>query len=221
MSPISITFGTPTNPKFQWFDSFKGLADKELNEMAVQCRGAMAAIFTEISDRREPWKDQTLEDYYEMLLKNANRINKRDLTDEHKGNLNNLYTYLADPSDAQTERKETKLARQYLWLVSRVTDWSYALLILGALGKHRVQKLDEDRRVKLIKHITQHRDSLFCPKLEDKAVHCNLHQIRKNISLYIIISIELSQILKEDEATTPILTNSFQAAGAVLPLLKQ
>lgn len=54
MSPISITFGTSTNPRFQWFDSLKGLADEELDEIAVHCRSATAAIFTELSDRRNP-----------------------------------------------------------------------------------------------------------------------------------------------------------------------
>jgi hypothetical protein len=154
MSPISITFGTPTNPSFQWYDSFKGLADEELKEIVIHCRSATAAFFTEFSDRRKPWKDRTLEDYHDMLLENANRINRRGLTDKHKGYLKNLYPFLADPGDAQIERNETKVARQYLWLVSRVIGWSYALLILCALGKHRLQKLDEDRRVKLVKYIT-------------------------------------------------------------------
>ena len=66
MSPISITFGTPTT-KFQWFDSFKGLTDEELDEIAVHCRSSTAAIFTELSDRRNPWKDRTLEDYHNKL----------------------------------------------------------------------------------------------------------------------------------------------------------
>jgi len=196
MSPISITFGTPTNPSFQWYDSFKDLADEELEEIVIHCRSATAAFFTELSDRRKPWKDRTLEDFHDMLLENAIRINRRGLTDEHEGYLKNLYPFLADPGDAQIERNETKVARQYLWLVSRVIGWSYALLILCALGKHRLQKLDEDRRVKLVKYITQHRDSLFCPKLADKAFRCKLHHIHMNLPLYILISIEPSQMLK-------------------------
>ena len=193
MSPISITFDTPTNPRFQWFDSLKDLADEELDEIAVHCRSATAAIFTELSDRRNPWKDQTLEGYHDMLHKIANQINRKGLTNENELYLNNLHTYLAGPDDA---RNEIKVVRQFLWLVSRVIGWSYALLILCALGKHRLQKLDEDRRVKLVKHITQHRGSLFCPVLEDKAVRCNLHQIRMTIPPYIVMSIELLQMLK-------------------------
>lgn len=126
-----------------------------------------------------------------MLLENANRINTRSLTDEHEDYLKNLYSFLADSRDAQIERNETKVARQYVWLVSRVIGWSYALLILCALSKHRLQKLDEDRRVKLVKHITQHRASLFCPKLKNKAIRCKLHQIRMNSPLYIVILLYL------------------------------
>ena len=105
--------------------------------------------------------------------------------------LNNLHTYLAGPDDA---RNEIKVVRQFLWLVSRVIGWSYALLILCTLGKHKLQKLDEDRRVKLVKYITQHRGSLFCPGLEVKAVRCNLHQIRMTIPPCLVTSSELLQI---------------------------
>lgn len=193
MSPISLTFRTPTNPQLPWFDSLKGLSDEELDEVAVHCRSATAAVFSELLDRRHPWKDQTLEAYQNMLLENANRINGKGLTREHKGYLKDLYTYLAGPGDA---RDEVKLVRQYLWLVSRVIGWSYALLLLCTLGKHRLQKLDEDWRVKLFKHIIRHRDPLFCPELEDQATRCNLHQIRMIILFYSFMSIELLQILK-------------------------
>lgn len=83
------------------------------------------------------------------------------------------------------------MARQYLWLISRVVGWSYALLILCALGKHRIQRLDEDQRVKLIKYINKRRSSLFCPKLEDPATQCNLHQIRMSLPRKVLISTEI------------------------------
>lgn len=182
MSPINIIFRTPTNPNFTWLDNFKGVEDQELDEIAIHCRSATAAIFTELSDRRNPWKDRTLEDYQAMLLKNAHQINEEGLTYEHEVYLDNLYTYLAGPGDA---RNEVKMVRHFLWLVSRVMDWSYALLLLCTLGKHRLQKLDEDRRVKLIKYITQDRDSLSCPTLKDRAIQCRLHQICMNHLLHI------------------------------------
>jgi hypothetical protein len=73
-----------------------------------------------------------------MLLKNANQINEEGLANEHELHLNQLCTFLADPDDAQTERNEIKIVRQYLWLVSRVIGWSYVLLILYSLGKHKL-----------------------------------------------------------------------------------
>ena len=194
MSPISITFRTPTNPEFKWFDSFEDLTDEELEEIAVQCRSATAAFFTELSHRRTPRKDWTVESHLDMLLENANRINRKGFTDEHKVRLNNLYTFLADPVGAQPERDDNKVARQYLWLVSRVTDWSYALLILCALGKDKLHRLNEDQRIKLIKYIAQHPDSLFCPKLKDKAIQCNLFQICMRPTIFIVLSIKLSQV---------------------------
>lgn len=196
MSPISITFRTPTNPEFKWFNSFEGLTDEELEEIAVHCRSATAAFFTELSDRRTARKDRTVESYHDMLLGNAEGINRKGFTDDHKLCLNNLYTFLADPVGAQTERDDNKLARQHLWLVSRVMDWSYALLILCALGKNKLHKLNEDQRIKLIKHIAQHPDSLFYPKLKDKAIQCNLHQIYMGPPLFIVRFIELSQVSK-------------------------
>jgi hypothetical protein len=196
MSPISITFATSTNPELKWIDSFEGLRDEEIEEIIVHCRAATASFFAELCDRRKPWNDRTLENYRDMLLENANRINEKGFTKGHQLHLNDLFTSLSDPCDAQTERSEAKVARQFLWLISRVIGWSYALLILCTLGKHRVQKLDEDQRVKLIKHISKHRDSLFCRRLEDKAIQDDLHQICMSPPLYTIIFIELSQISK-------------------------
>ena len=100
MSVASIFFSTPTNPKFQWFDSFKDVTDEELNEITIHCRIATAALFTELSDRRHPWKDRTLENYQNMLLKNAREINEEGLTNEHELCLDQLCTFLADPDDA-------------------------------------------------------------------------------------------------------------------------
>ena len=178
MSATSIIFSTLNNSRFQWFDSFKNLTNEELNEIAIHCRIATAAFFTELSDRRHPWKDQKLKDYQDMLLTNVNQINEERLTNENELYLDQLCTFLGNPDDAQIERNEIKIVRQFLWLVSRVIGWSYVLLILYTLGKHKLQKLDEDRRIKLVKHIIQNRESLYCPRLEEKAIQCNLHQIR-------------------------------------------
>ncbi len=196
MSPISITFGTSINPNFKWSDSLVDLTDKELDELVVHCRSATAAFFTELSDRQKPWKDHKLEQYYDILLENVNYINRKGLSTQHGLNLHDLYIFLADPSDTQTERNEIKVVRHFLWLISKVIGWSYALLILCALGRHKVQRLDDDQRVKLAKHIINHRTTLFCPILEDKAIECNLYQIRMSLFLCIITFTKLYQTLK-------------------------
>lgn len=188
MSGISITFGAPTKPHFNWYDSFEGLTDEELDEIVLHCRSATAAFFSELSDRRKPWKDSTLEAYYDQLRRNANHINEKGLTKEYTPHLQGLYLYLADPDGRQDKRNDVKVARHFLWLVSRVIDWSYALLILCSLGRHKVQKDDEDQRVKLIKYIAINRATLNCPRLEDEATQCKLYEIRMSLPLYIVTS---------------------------------
>jgi len=178
MSQITIAFGTPANRSFRWFDTFEGLTTEELDEIIIQCRSATAAFLTELVDRRRPWTDCALEDYYVILQRNANRIDKKGLTKEHKLQLHGVHTILADPGDTQPERNEKKVARHFLWLISRVIGWSYALLTLCALGKNKVEKLDEDQRVKIIKFIIQRRGSLFCSSLEEMSMTCKLDQIR-------------------------------------------
>ena len=178
MSQITIAFGTSANRSFRWFDNFKNLTTEDLDEIIIQCRSATAAFLAELVDRRRPWTDRALENYYVTLQQNAKRINNKGLTEKHKLQLDGVYTTLADPGDTQSERSEKKVARHFLWLISRVIDWSYALLILCALGKNKVEKLDEDQRVKIIKFIFQRRESLFCPRLEKMSETCKLDQIR-------------------------------------------
>ena len=193
----SLVLSTPTNPKLQWLDGFKDLTDKELDEIVIHCRTALAALFTELSDRRNPQKDQTLENYQDTLLKNVNQINEKGLTNRRERYLTKLCTFLGDPNDAQNERKDIKMIREYLWFVSSVVGWSYALLILYTLGKDELRKLNEDRRVKLVKHIFQNRDSLCCPRLEEKATHENLFHIRVTLPpLHRFVSKDLSQMSK-------------------------
>ncbi len=180
MSPISIPFATATNPGFQWLDSFESLGNEEIEDVIILLRGVIAVCFAVLTDRRKPWSDTKLEDSYDMLQTTAERINNEGFTENHELYLDNLHQYLAGPSDAQKERNEPKAARQYLRLVSIAVGWSYALLILCALGKWRLQNLDDDQRVKILRYVFEKRGSLFCSRLEDKAVQCDLHQIRRS-----------------------------------------
>jgi len=177
MSPISITFTTAANPRFQWLDNLESIEDGEIEEIIILLRSALATFFTELTDRRGPSKNTRLKGLYDSIQRSADDINKEGFTKEHRLLLDNLHLYPMDPDEAQKERNEAKVARQYLWLVSRAIGWSYALLILCALGKSRVHKLDDDQRVRILKHLVKTRGSLLCRRLEDKAVQCNLHQI--------------------------------------------
>lgn len=95
--------------------------------------------------------------------------------------------YLAGPGDAQKERNEPKAARQFLWLVSIAIGWPYALLILSTLGKWRLQNLLDDHGVKILKYVVKNCSSFFRHRLKEKAVQCDLQQIR--ISQILLFSI--------------------------------
>ena len=114
MPPITIEFGTPANRSFRWFDDLKGLTTEELNEIVIQYPSATAAFLTELTDRRRPWRDHALEDYYNILQRNASRINKKGLTKDQELQLQGIYIFLADLGDTQAERNEKKVARHFL-----------------------------------------------------------------------------------------------------------
>lgn len=196
MSPISITFATPTNPGFKWLDSLRGLREEEIEEIIIHLHGALAAFFAELTDRNRPWEDSTPEDYCNKLQKKANEINRRGLSEEHKLSLDLLPTSPTALRNAQPDRQDTKIVRQFLWLVSRVVGWAFALLILLALDKTTVLRLNEDQRVKILKHISQHRDSLYCPALEDKAAQAQLEKTRTSLPLHTLIPTDRPQSLR-------------------------
>lgn len=194
MSAISITFSTPAQLHFNWYDSLESLTDEELEELTVHCRGAMAALFTELSDRRKSCRAP--EAYSDMLLRTAKYINRVGFTKDHESYLRDLYLFLAEPDDRQIERSDLKVVRQFLWLISRLTNWSYALLILCTLGKHKMQVLNEHERTKLTKSIIKHRADFQCPRLEDKASQCNLQQIGMNLPRCMLTSTDSQQVSK-------------------------
>ncbi|KAL9124348.1 MAG: hypothetical protein Q9217_006315 [Psora testacea] len=172
-SRIAVTLASPTHPEFNWLDSFESLEEEEIEGIILILRGALAAFSAELTDRRKPWMDQALENYKEKLQQTAKQINEQGLTETHEANLDSLKLSLAQTGCAQTERKESKpskAGRQYLWLISNVIGWPYVLLIICALGKHRMERIDEDQRVKLLRWIAKHRESLFCRTLEDRAI---------------------------------------------------
>ena len=54
MSPIDITFATPTYPEFSWLDSFKLLKGEEIEKLILVLRGILAAFSAELNDRHTP-----------------------------------------------------------------------------------------------------------------------------------------------------------------------
>lgn len=185
MSRIHITLTTPTQPEFNWLDSFESLEGEEIEGVILILRGALAAFSAELSDRREPSTDRALEDYKKKLQKIAKQINKQGLTETHKGDLDSLKISLAQAGSAQVEREESqpsKAGRQDLWLISNVIGWPYALLIFCALGKHKVERINEVQRVKLLKYVAGHRKLLFCRILEARAVQFRCQEKGMNLS---------------------------------------
>ena len=193
MSSIDITFATPTHPELRWSDSFEGLEEEEIEELVNNLRVALAAFSAELTDRRKPETDRKFEKYKQKLQETAKQINEQGLTKAHEEHLGSLKLILAQAGSAQGERKESKnskAGRQYLWLISNVIGWPYVLLFFCALGKHKVERINEDQRVKLLKYIVNRRESLFCRRLEDRTI-----QFRSQEERMSLISI-LSCVLK-------------------------
>ncbi len=126
-----------------------------------------------------------------MLSRQAATINGVGLSKDHEDQ--SRLSYLSSTFWEQTSRNEVIAAREFLWLVATVIDWSHALLLLLTLGKSKVQKLSEYERVILIKYLKEHRISLECSEFKEKATAENLGQLSMNSSLKVLASAKLSQ----------------------------
>lgn len=187
MSPITITFSTPTVPGFQWIDSFENLEDEAIEEILLHCRYATVAFEAELLHRHKPIVDLAFDDYCDLIGEQANKIRTSELTATNiKSLCDELDSFL---SKDKREHHTLKPAQQYLEFISRVLGRSYALLIFCALGK-TVQRLSQVQRAKLMKHMSTHRKVLFCDALEGEALHTR--QQRMHLPLYINISTRLN-----------------------------
>ncbi len=74
MSPIDITFATPTHPELRWSDSFEGLEEEESEKLVNNLRVALAAFLAELTDRRKPGTDRKLENYKQKLQETAKQF---------------------------------------------------------------------------------------------------------------------------------------------------
>lgn len=202
MTQINITFRTPSRASFQWFECHEALTTAELHELVIQCRGATAAFATELNHRPIHAKDLTVEDHLKTLERMANTINERrfptvaeaaeDLKPMWKPRCRknwmlDQYETLQECCGAQSKTNASRLAGHYLWLVSRIIGWAYALLILFTLTSAGLQRLHESQRTELFTHIFKHRKHLFCKLFQDEAKSYNFDDIRISISLHAVI----------------------------------
>ena len=134
------------------------------------------------------------EDCCATICESAETINSIGVSEIQEKHLNTFDLYLTGRKNAPEERKQFKTARQYLWLVSRELGWPFALLILCALGRWRLQNLFDEQRAKILKYVAHNSSSLRCPRLKEKAIQCNLQQIRISQSLNVLMSAQLSQM---------------------------
>ena len=172
-SPINITLTSPNYPKFSWSDDLKSLGDGEIEEFTIILRGALSAFSAELADRFKPRKDQEFEHLKNLLQEAAQQINEQGLNATHERYLESLSPLLIQTEDnkvflkTDAHQMREKSMRQYFRIVSKVVDRPYVLLIICALGKHRIMFLREYHRIKLVKYIAQNQETLFCRRLQD------------------------------------------------------
>ena len=121
------------------------------------------------------------------------------MTETHKGYLESLGSYLAQADCAQVEHKESKIGkatRQYLWLISKAIGWPWVRFIWYALGKYKVEHLNQGQYIKLVKYIAQHRELFVCRRLEDRVVQYQFQERYMNPYINIVACSKISQIPK-------------------------
>ncbi|KAL8781521.1 MAG: hypothetical protein Q9213_005970 [Squamulea squamosa] len=177
MSPISILFSTDDRPKFNWFENHKALKTTELNELVILCRGATAAFSAELTRRSKQSTDRSLEAQLRKLQQIAETIREHGVQDVQEAAklvkpkwyskfgpewVQESYNALRDPTSACVEPNASRLARHYIWLVSRILGWAHALLILFTFGFDFLRKLNELHRAELLTYLVKHCNGLLC-----------------------------------------------------------
>ena len=180
--PVGITFSTQDVSQSTWLDNLRKVKEEDISELIIYCRFTIYSLEAELSDRPIAQEDNTLSTYFDTIQSQAQQINASNFVPE-KQDLNDYGPFLAqEPSDSC----DIEAARLFLWLVSRIMGWSHALLILHSLGKHKLKRLSEGRRVKLIKFMREKGESLFCPKLQEEAKNLGLTEQSMTPAPYVI-----------------------------------
>ncbi len=206
MYTISITFSTSENTKVFWTDSYKGFETDELKGLIIECRGALHSLEAELSNRQDPQVDNTLESCYNQVQQTASEINrfgelniKENLPlDDAKLVIEELRDERVDLSQTHRDqiprnrfhsdqtRRDDMVYGQFLWLIAKAAGPAYALLIICSLKRRKVQRLKSTQSARLIKYVTQHRNSLFCSVLQNKAEEIGFHQRSTHLCLILL-----------------------------------
>ena len=188
ISMTSITLSTSKRSSIQWVYGLEDVTDEEIKELALHCRTAVHALETELIGRGQPQDDQLLKTYCESLQSNAVQIiESGTLIREHRHQLEGKTSFIQVMNgNTALNHYELKLARDFVWLISRSLGWPFALLVIWSLGMHKLRKMSDAHRVKILKYISRNRTLLYCDVLDKKAHELGLYEMSKGL-LYSIL----------------------------------
>ena len=166
MFPIMLIFSMPINSSFKWSDSCEDLTEEQLYELILHCHSATAAFFSKLLSWYYLSKNNELDSYYKIIQQCINHI-KRGFVKDYMPQLHNIHKFLTYFNDDEAECIKT-----FLWLILKIINWFYILLILCALNKHKINKLNKDSHIKITKFIIKWYESFFYLKLEKQIKVC-------------------------------------------------
>lgn len=176
-STTSVTLSTPKRSSIQWVYGLDDVTDEEIKELALQCRTAANALETELAGRRSPQDDKMLKKYCNSLQSSARQITKSGtLTEEHRQQLEGTNSFIQIMiGNITLDHYELKIARDFVWLISRWLGWPFALLAICSLGKSNLRKMTDAQRVKILQYMSTN-GALSCDVLNEKARKLGLYQ---------------------------------------------
>jgi len=191
MCPVYVAFSTPKKPIFNWTDTFKDIKDPELEELIIECRGALHSLEAELADRQNPQVNTTLNECYTRLENTVRTINESGTLDKRdRACLKKECTSLEALKSGQIHSSQTRKTRwnggiyeQTLWLTSRIVGPAYALLLICGMTRRIVQRMTSSQSAILVKYMAQNYDSLSSRALEAKAVEFGLYKTSLALSI--------------------------------------
>jgi len=191
MCHAHVAFFIPKKLKFTWTDIFEDVEDAELEQLIIECRGALHSLEAELAARQNPRVDTKLEDCYARLQEKARTINTMGaLSNKDRASLEEGGTFLEalrsghiDSSQTRETRKGGAIYEQLLWLISRVAGLAYVLLLICSVTRRIVERLNSFQSAILVKRMMQCYDSLSSRALEEKANDLGLCKTSADLSI--------------------------------------